>query len=546
MSSVEAVGALRAARRANRIATIDWFEALYRAYVTGLFLGIGLIVLAGVVGGQQAGAASLARVVRRGPGALGLVAAVGLYLAARSGSRGGPLAFEQADIRHLLLAPVAREQVIRPVALRQLRSGALAGVCIGAVSGLFASHRLPGPAAAWVLTGALFGVGVIVAALGMAMVVSGTRLGRFPAGTIGAIVIAWSAADMATGRTTSPLTGLGRLALAPGLHAKAMTGLGRFGPAPSAPANALAVGAGVLVVAGLAAAGVTLAHRLSIEGAERRTKLVGELRFAATLRDVRTVLVLQRQLSQDRPRSTPWIRLPLRGRSRLPVWRRGWRGVLRWRATRVLRVAVLGAVAGAAVAVAARGTWVLLVVAGAALWVAALDCTESLAQELDHPSLFESYPLDRGRLFIQHLPLPIVLALMPSATAVATAVLIDKPSLGPATFAVLAVSAAVTAACGATITIVKGPPPPFTPNDLLMPPEIAAIRKFQQLVFPLIVAGAGLVGLVVIAHTAGRPPSPTAPPPAGFSVFAASMVAMLTIAWLLSRDRLVAQWRAIT
>ena len=33
----------------------------------------------------------------------------------------------------------------------------------------------------------------------------------------------------------------------------------------------------------------------------------GQMRFAVTLQDLRTVLVLRRQLSQEHPRSTPWI-----------------------------------------------------------------------------------------------------------------------------------------------------------------------------------------------------------------------------------------------
>src|SRR4051794_41361499 len=36
-----------------------------------------------------------------------------------------------------------------------------------------------------------------------------------------------------------------------------------------------------------------------------RTELVGQLRFAVTLQDLRTVLVLRRQLAQERPRARP-------------------------------------------------------------------------------------------------------------------------------------------------------------------------------------------------------------------------------------------------
>ena len=55
-------------------------------------------------------------------------------------------------------------------------------------------------------------------------------------------------------------------------------------------ANRAAVGlAAVAVVAGL-----QLIGGVSIERLERRSRLVGQVRFAATLQDVRTVLVLRR------------------------------------------------------------------------------------------------------------------------------------------------------------------------------------------------------------------------------------------------------------
>ena len=61
-----------------------------------------------------------------------------------------------------------------------------------------------------------------------------------------------------------------------------------------------------------------------------------------------------------------------------------------------MRVGVLGIVAGFAAAGAWNGTTPLMVVAGAALFVAALDALEPLAQELDHPTRLDSYPLAPG------------------------------------------------------------------------------------------------------------------------------------------------------
>ena len=48
-----------------------------------------------------------------GPAIVGLVAAVAAAMGLRSGSHGGPLVFEAADVQHVLLAPVDRGTVVR-------------------------------------------------------------------------------------------------------------------------------------------------------------------------------------------------------------------------------------------------------------------------------------------------------------------------------------------------------------------------------------------------------------------------------------------------
>ena len=92
---VDALHELRAARRRRRIQDLDWFEAAYRAYLTGI-LGIVITLLAVVAGSatNPVDASTLADVLKYGPAAVGLVAALALGLGLRSGSRGGPLAVE--------------------------------------------------------------------------------------------------------------------------------------------------------------------------------------------------------------------------------------------------------------------------------------------------------------------------------------------------------------------------------------------------------------------------------------------------------------------
>jgi hypothetical protein len=108
---------LRRDRQRRRIAGIEWFEALYRAYLTG---GIGLLIvlfLSSAVGDDQVTGSALADVRRLAPAAIGIAAALAVAVGLRSGSRGGPLALEKAEVRHVLLAPVDRRRALLAPAL---------------------------------------------------------------------------------------------------------------------------------------------------------------------------------------------------------------------------------------------------------------------------------------------------------------------------------------------------------------------------------------------------------------------------------------------
>src|SRR3982751_2818817 len=109
------------------------------------------------------------------------------------------------------------------------------------------------------------------------------------------------------------------------------------------------------------------------------------------MQDLRTVVLLRRQLAQERLRSRPWIRVRVRDAARLPVFRRDWHGLLRFPAVRLVRMAILGAVAG---------TPPLIVVAALALFVAALDAIEPLSQEADRPGLWAAMPERDGKLLV--------------------------------------------------------------------------------------------------------------------------------------------------
>ena len=107
---------------------------------------------------------------------LAVVVAVVVALGLRSGSRGGPLALERADVRHVLLAPVDRTTAMQGPAVRQLRFLLFVGSIVGAIGGVLAAHRLPGSGAEWAACGALFGLSTVALGYGTALIASSVKL----------------------------------------------------------------------------------------------------------------------------------------------------------------------------------------------------------------------------------------------------------------------------------------------------------------------------------------------------------------------------------
>jgi len=394
-------------------------------------------------------------------------------------------------VRYILLAPVPRGPALRAAALRQLRFLAFAGLVVGGIAGVLASRRLPEHAVAWVLAGAAVGGLGAPAAAAAALATSGRRVPSRVAALVALAVVGWSAADVAAGVATSPFTLLGRLALWP-LHVD------------------LAALVGVAAALALPMLGLIVIGGLSLEAAERRASLVAQLRFAVTLQDLRTVILLRRQLAQERPRPHPWLRLPGGGAD--PVWRRDWRGLLRWPAVREARAALLAAGAGLALRGAWSGTTPLIVVAGLAAFVAALDVVEPLAQEVDHPDLGASLPMPEGRLHVRHLP-ALVAAMVPLGLIGVGAAVAVGPDRGLTAGVGLAMvlPASAAAALGAAASALKSGAGGRASSMGLFPELTGPVLVFGT-AWPPAVAVVGTLPVLAAraAFRAGQPAAPAA------------------------------------
>ncbi len=478
---------MRTARRKNRGAERDWIDTSYELWVRGFFAVVIIVVVPIILTGDELGAAEVMHFRDRAPGVASIIVALAVWFALRAGAAGAPLAPEAPDVVYLLLAPLSRAHVLRPLARQQLRTAVVGGAVIGLAIGQAAAARLPEGPGAWAWHGSIAGAALGALLWGVVAATSSRRLSTLAANALGLLLLAAAVADATFHTWFAPTTWVSSLALLP-LH----------GLVPAAVAVlgiALAV---VLPVVAILAIGGT-----SLEPLRQRSALVSQMRFAASLQDMRTVVLLHRQLSMEKSRSRPWIPLPTRRKVRRPAWRRGWHGYLRWPANRVVRVAVLLAATGA-VAYASRSTHLLIIVAGATLFVAALDFIEPFAAELDHPTALLTYGVSIRAVLLRNLAAPVA-ALVGVSLIGAGALALATDHLTVVVFA-CALSASLAALAGSALNVALGPPPASQLEMLLLMPDIYGLILLVRQGLPPALAIAGLAPIAV-ASTAGAVPA---------------------------------------
>jgi hypothetical protein len=487
---------MRSVRRRRFVGQLDVMEVFYRVYVAAIFGAIALSVVAGAVHDASLNGRAVEDIARNGPALLGLTVALAVLAGLRSGARGGPLAIEDAEVQYVLLAPIDRGTALRSAALRQLRIGTLAGAVLGAVAGDFAFRRLPGSPVEWLACLALFGAVVPLCTLGSALLASGRRLRPAGAGSIGAVLLAWTLADVVLGTKTSPATMLGVLATLP------------LQSGTPAVTSAL----GFAIAAGVAWLGLTSLGGLSLEAARRRATLTAQLRFSASVQDLRAVVLLRRQLASESPRRRPWVRLRTPTVARRPVWRRGWQSILRWPAPRLGRVLAAGAAAGLLAAGAWGGTTPLVALAGVALLVAALDLVEPLAQEVDHPLRRDLVPVRPGSLIRRHLVAPVAAMSIVALFGTLAAMAFGSAGTAAGVGAVMIVPTAFVLLCCAAISATNDP------YAYLLVPQMG----YMQTALPIVVAIVSVAAPVLVAREAASR--------GGSAVAAAALVESLLLA----------------
>ena len=521
---VEALRALRTTRRKHRVEDMDWFEALYRVYLAAIVVGGVVLFLSGLIEDSPLAGSDLAEVGARGPHILGVVVAVALFIGVRSGNNGGPLAVEEAEVRHVLLAPISHGAVLRRPAIQKLRSSAFAGAGAGAIAGQLAARRLPGSILEWAFYGAIFGLCVGLIVVGAALVTHGLRLNRSACALTVTGLLAWQIA-VAVQRTSfpGPFDAFGSMALWP-LHIEAI--------------DLVAVGLTLLICI----PGIFAVSNLSLEALSRRSSLVSQLRFAVTLQDLRTVVLLRRQLSQEQMRQSPWHAMK-RAAKTSPVPRRGLQSLLKFPARRIVRMKILIAAAAMCQVWAYRGTTPAVLGSGLCLFVFGLEIIEPLSQEVDKPDRTDSLPVERGELMLRHLIVPTLFIIPftiigiivtyifePTLTTLAVAIIVGLPAVGAGT-------------AGAIINAVKGAPDPLgqTNERMFMPPEVAGMTTMTRAIWPPVVAILG--SLPILAVRQGVQNGDNAIAAAARTALGVLLLLGLVGAWVRHRDAARVWWK---
>jgi len=214
---------------------------------------------------------------------------------------------------------------------------------------------------------------------------------------------------------------------------------------------------------------------------------------------VRTVVLLRRQLSQEKPRPRPWLRLRRGGRLP-PVWRRDLRGYLRFPVVRLVRMALLGALAGLCIGLMWKGQTPMIVVAGVALYLAGYDAVEPLAQEIDHPTRWDSYPEDSGRVLLSHL-LPAALTMLVVCAITTATTLALVPGKVVVSLAVpLVFVAAAAAAAGAGVSTSLGAP--NVSSIVGLGPDLMGVVMALRLLIPPAIVVVSLTPLLLAGRDA--------------------------------------------
>jgi len=217
--------------------------------------------------------------------------------------------------------------------------------------------------------------------------------------------------------------------------------------------------------------------------------------------------------------------------ARFPVFVRDLRSYMRWPTRRITRVTGLSIAAGLSVAGMWHGTTVLIAGTGVLLYLISLEVVEPYGQEVDHPTVMETMPLDTGRILIEHL-IGGAVAMIP-IWIVATAAAFAASGSADLLAAMLAAAvplAMVSVGAGAMSIQRVG----SSETAMAVPPELAGPQVLYKLLWPPALATLGVVP-VLVGRQALRSADPVVSPTLNAGIFVA-VLGGLVFGWIRFRD----------
>ncbi|HSP27491.1 MAG TPA: hypothetical protein VLN74_02995, partial [Ilumatobacteraceae bacterium] len=398
-----------------------------------------------------------------------------------------------------------------------------------------------------------FGAIVGVTFVATAVIAHTLRIPRWLATALAALALAWQGA-VAWGIWHDETTGIARLAPGNLAGRLALWGIDQR------PLDIVAIAIALIMTA----AALALGGHLRVEALARRGELVSQLRFAATVQDLRTVVQLRRQLRSEALRTRPWgqRRPPIRpaptgtprgrgtadtadttdtaGRpspSPRVIWRRDSRSLRRLPVARYVRIALLAAIGGVGgvLTISASPMFGLLVLGS--LFFVGLESLEPLSQEIDRPDLTDGIPIERGWIYAHHLVASAVLLVVVALVGAAVAMAVD-PDVGAMAFAVAVPMVWAGAAGPVVVTVLDAPTAP-SPTTLLgtprnaeasmVPPEFAGFSTAFRTLLPIVLSAVGTAP-VFVARFSDDAAS------VGRSLVALALFTALVVLWVRRRD----------
>ncbi len=406
----------------------------------------------------------------------------------RSGKRGGPLSLQGSEIRMVLLSPYPRERLFRSKLLRTLRHWLFMGLVFGGLVGISIAHLLGSTRGGQgSLAGALYGALVALTYCCSAAVASGAQLSKMVGALVGILILAAA--------VVAPFDSVHHIA---GFLPGGLMLMGDFGATVSGSTTSYAIALALGVVLILSA--IFLVPGVDPEMLERRTRLIGLIRYAATFRDFRSVVLIRRALIGDKVHAHRQITKPFEQHlmTRFPAFWRAVVPMLRWNWIRVARVAGLLAITLLSARYAVTTSELFVVPGVVCSWLVGLELTDALGQDADTSEILSLSGTSRG-------PFQRVLALAPSVVAIVLAIptlilvlILPDGVRGIGIVGIVLIPILASGLVGAAVSVVREAGS-SSQIAFSMSPDTVQIVVLVIELLPLILAGAGFIP-VVEAH----------------------------------------------